>query len=130
MFNKRKVFMIMDEKILSQKFKYLFMTEMPEQDFHVKQLYVEAETGYEYTFHIVFDYLMDVDPQIDDIAHYLKKASDSVAEFLQKYQYEPKSKKIVENGFLNVSQPLIFGLDFDWGEKFTINMVVDVGPLK
>lgn len=122
--------MIMDEKIVSQKFKYLFLTEMPEQDFRVKELYVEVETGYEYTFHITFDYLMDVDPQIGEIAHYLKKASDSVAEFLQKYQYEPKSKRIVENGLLNVSQPLIFGLDFQWGEKFEINMVVDVGGPK
>ena len=120
----------MDAKIISQKFKYLFMTEMPEEDFRVKELYVEFETGYEYTFHITFDYFMDVDPQIDDIAHYLKKASDSVAEFLQRYQYEPKSERIVENGFLNVSQPLIFGLDFEWGEKFEINMVVDVGSTK
>lgn len=120
----------MDEKIVSQKFKYLFLTEMPEQDFRVKEIYVEVETGYEYTFHITFDYLMDVDPQIGEIAHYLKKASDSVAEFLQKYQYEPKSKRMVENGSLNVSQPLIFGLDFEWGEKFEINMVVDVGGPK
>ena len=121
--------MIMDEKIVSQKFKYLFLTEMPEQDFRVKELYVEVETGYEYTFHITFDYLMDVDPQIGEIAHYLKKASDSVAEFLQKYQYDPKSKTIVENGSLDVMEPMIFGLDFAWGEKFIITMAVNVGPL-
>ena len=121
--------MIMDEKILSQKFKYLFMTEMPERDFQVKDLYLDLDTGYEYMVQITFDYMMDVDPHIEEIAHYLRKSSDSVTKFLQKYQYDSKSKTIVENGSLDVMEPLIFGLDFEWGEKFIINMSVNVGPL-
>ncbi len=129
MFDKRKVFMIMDEKILSQKFKYLFMTEMPERDFQVKDLYLDLDTGYEYMVQITFDYMMDVDPHIEEISHYLRKSSDSVTKFLQKYQYDSKSKTIVENGSLEVMEPLIFGLDFVWGEKFIINMAVNVGPL-
>ena len=121
--------MIMDEKILSQKFKYLFMTEMPEKDFRVKDLYIDLDTGYEYMVRITFDYMMDVDPHIEEIAHYLRKSSDSVAKFLQKYQYDSKSETIVENGSLDVMEPLIFGLDFEWGDKFIITMVVNVGPL-
>ena len=119
----------MDEKILSQKFKYLFMTEMPERDFQVKDLYLDLDTGYEYVVQITFDYMMDVDPHIEEISHYLRKSSDSVTKFLQKYQYDSKSKTIVENGSLDVMEPLIFGLDFEWGEKFIINMAVNVGPL-
>jgi len=121
--------MVMDEKILSQKFKYLFMTEMPEKDFQVKDLHIDLDTGYEYLFQITFDYMMDVDPHIEEISHYLRKSSDEVVKFLQKYQYDSKSKTIVENGSLDVMEPLIFGLDFAWGERFIITMAVNVGPL-
>ena len=117
----------MDEKIISQKFKYLFMMEMPDRDFQIKELYIDSDTGYDYTVHMTFDYMMDVDPQIEDISWYLKKSSEAVEKFLKKYQYDFKSKSIVENGPLVVMEPLVFGLDFQWGEKFLINMVVNIG---
>lgn len=119
--------MVMDEKIISQKFKYLFMMEMPDRDFQIKELYIDSDTGYDYTVHMTFDYMMDVDPQIEDISWYLKKSSEAVEKFLKKYQYDFESKSIVENGHLAVMEPLVFGLDFQWGEKFLINMVVNIG---
>lgn len=119
--------MVMDEKIISQKFKYLFITELKQEDFALKQLNFEIDDSTNYSLNFTFDYLMDVDPEPDDIKKYLEKASDKIYSFCQKYQFDVKTKTFVENRPFLVSYPLIFGLDFEWGQKFLITMRVNVG---
>ena len=75
----------MDAKKLSQKFKYLFMTEMDTRDFKLEDLYIEIEDPIGYTIQTTFDYRMDVDPNVEDISYYLGKATDATEKFASKF---------------------------------------------
>lgn len=118
--------MVMNPKKLSQKFKYLFMTEMDIKDFKLENLDIEFEDPIGYTIHTTFDYLMDVDPNVEDISWYLGKAAEAIEKFASKYQYDKDTDSIIDKQKYQVGPNLVFGLDFEWGTKFVVNIITHV----
>lgn len=116
----------MKEKIVSQKFKYLFLTEMDTKDFRLETLDIDLNEPIGYTIHTTFDYLMDVDPNVEDISYYLGKASEATEKFASKYQYDKDTDSIIDKQKYQVGPNLVFGLDFEWGTKFVVNITTHV----
>lgn len=116
----------MNEKILSQKFKYLFMTEMDTKDFQLKTMNIDFNEPIGYTIHTSFDYLMDVNPDVEDISYYLSKATDATDKFASKYQYDKDTDTIINSQKYTVGPNLVFGLDFEWGTKFLVSITTHV----
>jgi hypothetical protein len=118
--------MIMDKKILDQKFKYLFMTEMDHKDFALKSVDLSEDGTSGYVLYLTFDYFMDVDPEPSVISYYLEKGLESCTQFATKYQYDDVTGEISDTQKYTVGPSLVFGLDYEWGTSFIMTVAIHV----
>lgn len=122
---------MINEQVLSEKLKYLIMSEMSKKfeifEFHVEFMYTDGmrDTLEEYDIDIKFDYHGSIDSESSRFGADIERMSEQLREIIMTYTITPEGK--IKSGDADtfstfVDEGMIWGLEFEADTKHIFNM--------
>ena len=122
---------MINEQVLSEKLKYLIMSEMSKKfeifEFHVEFMYTDGmrDTLEEYDIDIKFDYHGSIDSESSRFGADIERMSEQLREIIMTYTISPEGK--IKSGDADtfstfVDEGMIWGFEFEADTKHIFNM--------
>jgi hypothetical protein len=122
---------MINEQVLSEKLKYLIMSEMSKKfeifEFHVEFIYTDGirNTLEEYDIDIKFDYQGTIDSESSSFGSDIERMSEQLRGIIMTYTITPEGK--IKSGDSDtfstfVDEGMIWGLEFEADAKHIFNM--------
>jgi len=122
---------MINEQVLSEKLKYLIMSEMSKKfeifEFHVEFMYTDGmrETLEEYDIDIKFDYHGSIDSESSRFGADIERMSEQLRGIIMTYTISPEGK--IKSGDADtfstfVDEGMIWGFEFEADTKHIFNM--------
>ena len=115
-------------EITQEKLKYLFdiffKSKINLISFKLSPNYYN-NTFDSYELEIEFDFLKEIDPDTSYIFETISKFNKEISNFFREYTINSNGK-IVLNLPYEVQPPILFGIDYFFGEKLIIKMIIRV----
>jgi hypothetical protein len=122
---------MINEQVLSEKLKYLIMSEMSKKfeifEFHVEFIYTDGmrNTLEEYDIDIKFDYQGTIDSESSSFGSDIERMSEQLRGIIMTYTITPEGK--IKSGDADtfstfVDEGMIWGLEFEADAKHIFNM--------
>ena len=122
---------MINEQVLSEKLKYLIMSEMSKKfeifEFHVEFMYTDGmrDTLEEYDIDIKFDYHGSIDSESSRFGADIERMSEQLRGIIMTYTITPEGK--IKSGDTDtfstfVDEGMIWGLEFEADTKHIFNM--------
>jgi hypothetical protein len=123
---------MINEEVLSEKLKYLIMSEMSKKfeifEFHVEFMYTDGEKRdilEEYDIDIKFDYQGTIDSESSSFGADIERMSETLRGIIMTYTITPEGK--IKSGDTDtfstfVDEGMIWGLEFEADTKHIFNM--------
>jgi hypothetical protein len=122
---------MINEQVLSEKLKYLIMSEMSKRfeifEFHVEFMYTDGmrDTLEEYDIDIKFDYQGTIDSESSSFGADIERMSETLRGIIMTYTITPEGK--IKSGDTDtfstfVDEGMIWGLEFEADTKHIFNM--------
>jgi hypothetical protein len=122
---------MINEQVLSEKLKYLIMSEMSKKfeifEFHVEFMYTDGmrDTLEEYDIDIKFDYHGSIDSESSRFGADIERMSEQLRGIIMTYTISPEGK--IKSGDADtfstfVDEGMIWGLEFEADTKHIFNM--------
>jgi hypothetical protein len=122
---------MINEQVLSEKLKYLIMSEMSKKfeifEFHVEFMYTDGmrDTLEEYDIDIKFDYHGSIDSESSRFGADIERMSEQLREIIMTYTISPEGK--IKSGDADtfstfVDEGMIWGFEFEADAKHIFNM--------
>jgi hypothetical protein len=122
---------MINEQVLSEKLKYLIMSEMSKRfeifEFHVEFMYTDGirNTLEEYDIDIKFDYQGTIDSESSSFGSDIERMSETLRGIIMTYTITPEGK--IKSGDTDtfstfVDEGMIWGLEFEADTKHIFNM--------
>jgi hypothetical protein len=122
---------MINEQVLSEKLKYLIMSEMSKRfeifEFHVEFMYIDGmrDTLEEYDIDIKFDYHGSIDSESSRFGTDIERMSEELRGIIMTYTISPEGK--IKSGDADtfstfVDEGMIWGLEFEADTKHIFNM--------
>jgi hypothetical protein len=122
---------MINEQVLSEKLKYLIMSEMSKKfeifEFHVEFMYTDGmrDTLEEYDIDIKFDYHGSIDSESSRFGADIERMSEQLRGIIMTYTITPEGK--IKSGDADtfstfVDEGMIWGFEFEADAKHIFNM--------
>jgi hypothetical protein len=122
---------MINEQVLSEKLKYLIMSEMSKKfeifEFHVEFMYTDGmrDTLEEYDIDIKFDYHGSIDSESSRFGADIERMSEQLRGIIMTYTISPEGK--IKSGDAEtfstfVDEGMIWGFEFEADTKHIFNM--------
>ena len=122
---------MINEQVLSEKLKYLIMSEMSKKfeifEFHVEFMYTDGmrDTLEEYDIDIKFDYHGSIDSESSRFGADIERMSEQLRGIIMTYTISPEGK--IKSGDADtfstfVDEGMIWGFEFEADAKHIFNM--------
>jgi hypothetical protein len=122
---------MINEQVLSEKLKYLIMSEMSKRfeifEFHVEFMYTDGirNTLEEYDIDIKFDYQGTIDSESSSFGADIERMSETLRGIIMTYTISPEGK--IKSGDADtfstfVDEGMIWGFEFEADTKHIFNM--------
>ncbi len=122
---------MINEQVLSEKLKYLIMSEMSKKfeifEFHVEFMYTDGmrDTLEEYDIDIKFDYHGSIDSESSRFGADIERMSEQLRGLIMTYTISPEGK--IKSGDADtfstfVDEGMIWGFEFEADTKHIFNM--------
>ena len=122
---------MINEQVLSEKLKYLIMSEMSKKfeifEFHVEFMYTDGmrDTLEEYDIDIKFDYHGSIDSESSRFGSDIERMSEQLRGIIMTYTISPEGK--IKSGDADtfstfVDEGMIWGFEFEADTKHIFNM--------
>ena len=122
---------MINEQVLSEKLKYLIMSEMSKKfeifEFHVEFMYTDGmrDTLEEYDIDIKFDYHGSIDSESSRFGADIERMSEQLRGIIMTYTISPEGK--IKSGDADtistfVDEGMIWGFEFEADTKHIFNM--------
>jgi hypothetical protein len=122
---------MINEQVLSEKLKYLIMSEMSKKfeifEFHVEFMYTDGmrDTLEEYDIDIKFDYQGTIDSESSSFGADIERMSETLRGIIMTYTISPEGK--IKSGDADtfstfVDEGMIWGFEFEADTKHIFNM--------
>ena len=122
---------MINEQVLSEKLKYLIMSEMSKKfeifEFHVEFMYTDGmrDTLEEYDIDIKFDYHGSIDSESSRFGTDIERMSEELRGIIMTYTISPEGK--IKSGDADtfstfVDEGMIWGFEFEADAKHIFNM--------
>ena len=122
---------MINEEVLSEKLKYLIMSEMSKKfeifEFHVEFMYTDGmrDTLEEYDIDIKFDYHGSIDSESSRFGADIERMSEQLRGIIMTYTISPEGK--IKSGDADtfttfVDEGMIWGFEFEADTKHIFNM--------
>ena len=119
---------MINEQVLSEKLKYLIMSEMSKKfeifEFHVEFMYTDGmrNTLEEYDIDIKFDYHGTIDSESSGFGTDIETMSEDLRGIISNYTISPEGKIRSGDNDAFVHEGMIWGLEFEADTKHIFNM--------